>query len=305
MRLTPERSGPRGTTLVELTVVIVLLTLILAGILSIIARQQRFYRHTSATSATRSQVRQAASILPAELRGVSPSGGDIIQALDSALEFQSTIATGVVCDLGPDWLAIPPFRASGVDALRGELMPPAEGDVARVLAADDVDPRRDRWPAFEIIGLADDGAACSASPFIDSGDAGQPRLRFSLGRALPHDVKTGAPVRITRPVRYSLYRSSDRLWYLGANEWTEGRWSGIQPVSGPYADHSTGEGGIRFEYLGDAGVPLGQPVDPSRIALIRLTVRGIPAVPVAAGRAGGAPSDSAVVDVALRNRLPP
>ena len=298
MRVIPT-SGRRGTTLVELTVVIVLLGLILGGILSVITRQQRFYRHTSATSATRSQVRQAASILPAELRGVAPSAGDIIQALDSALEFQSTIASAIVCERGPDWLALVPLRDGGVGALRGELIPPAEGDLVRALAADPAEPRRDRWPAFEIIDAAHDRSVCLSSPFIHAEDAGQARLRLSLGAGLPHDVKAGAPIRITRPVRYSLYRSSDRLWYLGANEWMEGRWSGIQPVSGPYAEYGRGGAGVRFEYVDGAGETLLRPIDASRVALVRLIVRA----PPGAGRAAGSPAaDSAVVDVALRNR---
>ena len=307
MCLTTPRSAPRGTTLVELTVVIVLLGLILGGILSVVYRQQRFYRITSASSATRSQVRQAASILPAELRGVAPSAGDIIQAFDSALEFQSTIGSGVVCERGADWLALAPRRDGLVDALRGELVPPAEGDLARALVADDENPTGDRWPAFEVTGVADDPDACLTGPFVDPADAGRPRLRLSLGAALPHEVKAGTPVRITRPVRYSLYRSGDGLWYLGANEWSEDRWAGIQPVSGPYTGRGRDPRGVQFAYLDDTGGTLDEPVDASRVARIRLIVRGAAfpelATSLARGTEGGL-ADSAVVDVALRNRVP-
>ena len=46
----------------------------------------------------------------------------------------------------------------------------------------------------------------------------------------------GAPVRFTRPVRYSLYRAADGDWYLGEREWnpTTVRFNTIQPVSGPF-----------------------------------------------------------------------
>ena len=304
MRLTPGAPARAGTTLLELTVVIVLLGLILGGILSVVGRQQRFYRETSATSAARSQVRQAAAILPAELRGLAPAAGDIIQALDSALEFHSTIASGVVCERGPDWLALVPPRA-GVDALRGELLPPAAGDVARVLVPDHSEPRRDRWPAFPVTSASEEVTVCRDGPFIRPEDAGQPRLHLSLGAPLPAVVRAGAPVRITRAVRYSLYRSNDRLWYLGANEWTEGRWTGIQPVSGPYAAYRRGVGGVRFEYADDSGAVLEEPIDPSRIALIRLTVRSAAASPGAArpsSRTAMLLADSAIVEVALRNR---
>jgi type II secretory pathway pseudopilin PulG len=303
VRLTIRQPERRGTTLVELTVVVVLFGLILGGLLSVMNRQQRFYRETSLASATRSQVRQAAEILPAELRGLTPS--DIVEALDSALEFRSTIASGVVCEQGADWIAIAPLRPSGARAFRGELLPPAAGDIARVLIADPDDPARDRWLAFAINEVTDDPDPCASGPFVVPADGGQPRLRLTFDPPPAFDLPPGSPLRITRPVRYSLYRSSDRRWHLGANEMSEGRWSGIQPVSGPYAAYGAAEGGIHFEYLDEAGAALEEPVDPGRVALIRLIVRPLAGSP---GTAGGAAAfvnsaDSAIVDVALRNRF--
>ena len=290
----------RGTTVVELTVVIVLLGLILGGLLSVIDRQRRFYRETSFGSARRSQVRQAASILPAELRALGP--GDIIQALDSAIEFHSTIASGVVCESGPDWIALAPMRRAGARTFRGELTRPAAGDVAHVLAANMDDPASDLWPALTIAGASNDADACPAGPFIDREDAGQPRLRLELRAPPAFAIQAGTPVRVTRPVRYSLYRSGDRLWYLGADEWTEGRWSGIQPVSGPYAAYGRAGSGIRFSYLDASGAVLESPVEGRAVARIRLVVRALAGSSGRSDGRGAPPTDSAVVEVALRNR---
>jgi len=46
----------------------------------------------------------------------------------------------------------------------------------------------------------------------------------------------GAPVRITRPLRYEVYRASDSRWYLGVSTWSAGlsRFATVQPISGPY-----------------------------------------------------------------------
>lgn len=310
-RTRPPVSGPAvrrpGTTLVELTVVIVLLGLIVGGLLAVVQRQQRFYRGASEVAAARSQVSQAAAILPAELRGMSPAR-DAIEALDSALEFHSTIATGVVCQRGPDWVALVPLRPPGAPALRGELVPPEPGDIAHLLEPDDPNPAGDRWPIFVVAEVASDAGLCAAGPFAHPlADAGRPRLRLALGAPLPPGITPGAPVRVTRRIRYSLYRAGDRLWYLGFDEWREGKWSGVQPVSGPYAGYARGSAaGIRFEYLDAAGDALPEPVSLDRLALVRLVVRS----PPPRSRGAGAPAtsgtslDSAVVDVALRNRPP-
>lgn len=292
-----------GTTLVELTVVIVLLGLVVGGLLAVVQRQQRFHRGASGVAAARSQVTQAAAILPGELRGMSPTG-DAIEALDSALEFHSTIATGVVCERGADWVALVPLRPPGAPALRGELVPPEPGDIARILDPDDRNPDGDRWPAIAMRDVTSDAGLCAAGPYIDPvADAGRARLRLTLDAPLPPGVAPGTPLRVTRRVRYSLYRSSDRLWYLGFDEWRDGEWSGVQPVSGPYAGYARGSSaGVRFEYLDAAGDALPEPVPVERIALVRLILRSPPSGSRGGAASPGTSADSAVVAVALRNR---
>lgn len=302
----PGAAGRRpGTTLVELTVVIVLLGLIVGGLIAVVQRQQRFYRGASEVAAARSQVSQAAAMLPAELRGMSPAA-DAVEALDSAIEFHSTIATGVVCERGPDWVALVPVRPPGARALRGELVPPEAGDIARILEPDDRSPAGDRWASFPLQGATSDAGLCAAGPFVDPvADEGRPRLRLSFAGPVAAGVAPGTPLRVTRRVRYSLYRSSDRRWYLGFDERREGEWTGVQPVSGPYAGYARGAAaGLRFEYLDTAGEALPEPVSVGRIALVRIIVRSPPS---GGGVAGvhpppGRSLDSAVVDVALRNR---
>ena len=291
------RGQPRtGTTLVELTVVVVLMAFIVGGLLSIVDRQHRLYRGHSAGSAVRTQVREAAEILPGELRALSPGGGDVVNALDSLLEINSTIGSGVVCERGDSWIALVPLRPRLEPALGSELIPPEAGDAVHLLLADAADPGGDRWPAFTILETARDGGVCAGGPFISPSDAGRPRLRLHLDAPVAPGVREGVPVRITRGVRYSLYRSSDRRWYLGVNERTGARWSGIQPVSGPYAAYAPSRGGLQFEYWSADGERLASPAANASLARIALTVRG------EAVRHAGAAPESAVVQVALRNR---
>lgn len=296
MRLTARGFAHRrpGTTLVELTVVVVLLGIIVGGLLSVVGRQHRFYRENSSGIGLRGQLREAAEILPAEFRALSPPAGDVVQALDSLLEFHATIASGVVCERGEGWIALVPLRPRTEPPLGAELVAPEPGDVVHVLFVDPTDPNLDQWRAFAVTGTARDVAACPAGPFISPADAGRPRLRLDLAPAPPPALTVGTPVRITRPVRYSLYRSSDRRWYLGVNERTGGRWGGIQPVSGPYAPYASGRGGIEFRYWSRAGSELPANSELQDLSRIALTVRG--------GQSGTVSADSALVQVALRNR---
>src|SRR5439155_9594724 len=85
----------------------------------------------------------------------------------------------------------------------------------------------------------------------------------------------GMPVRITRRLRYSLYRASDGAWYLGQRDWnaTTLRFNTIQPVSGPFL--SAALGGLTFRYFDSSGVEVPSGAAQTRaIALLRITARG-------------------------------
>src|SRR4029077_12230976 len=97
--LTPRgRRGRRaGFTIIELLISMVLMSLVAAAIVQLLLRQERFYNSTTDLIQTRQQIRQAAAMLPADLRGISSVGGDIYVMSDSALEFRSVFGSSVVC----------------------------------------------------------------------------------------------------------------------------------------------------------------------------------------------------------------
>src|SRR5437870_13788722 len=86
-----------GFTLIELLISMVLMGLVSGAIAQMLLRQQRFYNSTNDLINTRQQIRQAAAMLPADLRGISSVGGDISVMSDSALEFRSVSGRSVVC----------------------------------------------------------------------------------------------------------------------------------------------------------------------------------------------------------------
>jgi hypothetical protein len=113
-------------------------------------------------------------------------------------------------------------------------------------------------------------------------------------------------MRVTRPVRYSLYRAGDGLWYVGEKDWSTSmaRFNTIQPVSGPFL--SAAAGGLTFTYLDSAGLPLVTPVvDPTAIAAIRVRLRGqtrnVSRV-LGSGASTGRRVDTSTVALLLHNR---
>ena len=115
--LTPQTdSGPlrRGFTLTELMVSLVMFGIVSGIILNMVRAQQRFYRGATEVIDVRSQLRQAAAIMPLELRSVStvstvkPAGSpyqasvlgsDITFMDDKEMRFRSTYGSGVACQV--------------------------------------------------------------------------------------------------------------------------------------------------------------------------------------------------------------
>src|SRR6266545_4499285 len=93
----PTLAGRAGFTLIELVIAMVLMSLVGGAIVKLLLRQQRFYNSTTDLIQTRQQIRQAAAMLPSDLRGISSIGGDISVMADSALEFRSVFGSSVVC----------------------------------------------------------------------------------------------------------------------------------------------------------------------------------------------------------------
>ena len=84
-----------GFTLVELLIVMVLMSFVASAIVVLLVRQQRFYGSASTVIETRQQIRQAAGILPLDLRGISSIGGDIYAVTKDSIAFRSTFGAAV------------------------------------------------------------------------------------------------------------------------------------------------------------------------------------------------------------------
>jgi len=241
--------------------------------------------------------------MPIDVRSASSVVGDVREARDTSLELRAIVASAVVCDTTGAGLVLAP-AVPGAQTYGSSVSAIAPGDTAWVLFVSD---SSETWRPYRIGSSNSLGAGgCAArGPKLDAMARAAPRIQLVLDGLAPSSA-LGAPLRVTRPLRYSLYRGTDTSWYLGQRDWnTEAlRFNAIQPVSGPFLPPAAG--GVAFHYLDSAGVELPVPVlDTRRIQVVRIELRsGTSLAPraLASRPARGPRVDSAALRILLRNR---
>jgi hypothetical protein len=273
-----------GATLVELSIALSLLGIVLGAFLLLGLRQEENHRSLAMRNRARAQLREAAAGLPQELRGLSPTGGDIARggARDSTLEFRATIVAGVVCRTSDNMVELP--RGGETWPMVAVLAAPEPGDSLWIH-----EPPADRegtpldppaleelpaggWRGRAVRAVSRSSSSCGI--FEPDGASG---TRFLLQLdADPQGVvpRLGSAFRVTRPARYSIYRSSaDGGWYLGMRDWNNslGRFDAVQPIAGPFTPPRGGGERSMFRYYDAAGeeLPSGT-TETERIARVTL-----------------------------------
>lgn len=308
VRVTGDRPG---FTIIELIVATAIATLLGGTIVMSLTRQQRFYSTAGEMLAVRSELRDAANVLVADIRGAAVATHGLPLMTDSAIEMVTTIGSSVLCaDPSGSTISLPPSSLANRNTPTSFLATPDDDDIVALYriplnASDAGSWETSRVTSFSTRSVA---SACPASSGVsDSG--GMTSRGFSVTLAEPPSaaVRKGAPARFLRRVRYSLYRSSDTKWYLGYRRCGMlplSSCDAVQPVSGPYNSYSSGAGaGLSFRYYNMAGAEVvsGTGVDVSRVDIVLrgATARGV----MLTGDGQRVFRDSAAVTVSPRNRL--
>jgi len=298
--MTKSRAARSGFSLVELIVILALSTIVMGGLTSVLVRQQRFYRGTADLIETRSQIRQAAGIIPSDLRGVSTIGGDILEISDTSMIFWATIGQGVTCVGAPGTysLSIPPLVLSNNNTLSSFTMTPNAGDTVWVYENGTTDAASDdHWTAYGITGPPTTSTLQCAS-LVAGPDLISDRYSFPLLQPLGLDVQVGNPVRFVRRTRYSLFRAADGGWYLG---YCSPACTGApQPIAGPFLPAGGGTSGVSFTFQDAAGAVT---AIPANVAQVSIVVRGrTQGIVDMGGYKNTQVGDSLRFSVAIRNR---
>ena len=88
-----------GFTLAELMLVVALLGLVVGATMTVLVRQQQFYRSAGQISGVREQLRQAIGAITTDLRGVSPLDGDFYAISDKSVEFRAVTGSAIICQI--------------------------------------------------------------------------------------------------------------------------------------------------------------------------------------------------------------
>lgn len=227
----------RGFSLVELLIVAVLGSLLLMAAYQVLITNQRAYTIQNTKMEAQQATRAAMDVLFAELREISPAGGDIVDMDDGSLEVRTMRTFGVVCDVDMSLLA-PQLTVVKV----AEFF--EDGDSVFVFADNNPDATSDDvWIDARITSI-DTTATCS----------GQDAQRMNFGGQVltftNDQVLDGAPVRNFTRFEYGLMTYGGEV-YLGRRE-NSGDWV---PLVGPLRDADTGAAGIDFDYFDVNGNP--------------------------------------------------
>lgn len=285
----------RGFTLIELLVALVLLGLISTALYRVLVNNQRMYQAQTQRIDLQQNIRAAATILPAELRELSASEGDIQVMTATQLNIRAMRWVGFTCSppaLGGGLLGVnltirggapgTPmfFGARAINTATDSVFVYYDGNQA--IRSDDF------WARGRLV------AAVAPLNCPDGGNGRQLTIALNLG-ASPNvngAITVGAPVRGFERVTYQLYQpAGDTSWYIGFQP----AGGTMQPLIGPVLSN-----GLTFQYFDSTGAVTAVP---ARVARIDITVRARTAQAIRT--TGDAPRramvDSIVTSVALRN----
>jgi prepilin-type N-terminal cleavage/methylation domain-containing protein len=280
----PAPSRRAGFTLVELVIALVLVSAVAGAIVRLLVRQQRFYTSTTDLIQTRQQIRQAAAMLPSDLRGISSVGGDIYAMSDSSLEFRSVFGSSIVCANSAGKLSTVPRTLAKGSAMTNWAALPSVGD-SLIVYNDSTSPTGSNgvWVRMQITAVtAVTGNVASGCPttsaLVQASDltTSNPSYQLTLSPAASSKIIVGAAMRFFRRVHYSIYQAADGSWYLGFYNCQTGRvpvCNTIQPLAGPFQpyDKNSTTSGVQFAYYDSTGAAMNAP---SQVARISLIVRG-------------------------------
>ncbi|MEO7997959.1 MAG: hypothetical protein ABI852_10970 [Gemmatimonadaceae bacterium] len=288
----------RGATLVELIVALPIAAVVGLVAMSLLLDTNKLARRLNSTTEIARELRQAAAVLASEIRPLSAT--DIVAWTDTSLDMQALAGSGVAC-AAPASNIIDMLPLNGTDALRTSwFATPQAGDRVYTVGTDSaMVPVDGNWQS-SVLSASSSAAAsnCVGQPLLTMSSTPGTVVRLTLASAIPMKPSVGSSVRIMRRTRYSLYKASDGLWYLGRKTFNGLVWTTIQPVSGPFDKPVLKGLLIQVRDSASNVLPPGSLTSPRSIAL---TLHGSSPWLRAPGKPGAI--DSVLMHVTLRGQM--
>lgn len=251
----------RGFTLVELIIVVVLGTLVLAAAMQVLVTNQRTYTAQTAQIQAQQSTRSAMDVLFGELREISARGGDLLSMSTHSLKVRAMRKFGVVCGVSAS--SPPVLTVTKV----GDWF--AAADSVFIFADNQTNiSSDDDWVDAYVTAVDTSSVTCGSTTAQRLSFGGQSGKFTAPGG---DSVRTGAPVR-----SFALYTYGLGTWngktYLGRLGSTGG--GGLLGASSekwvPMVGPLRATDGVEFVYLDSIG---NVTTTATEVRQIRVTVR--------------------------------
>ena len=252
----PERLDKRplstsGFTFVELSIYVVVASLILGVVVQFMINQSQAYTQEIQIMDARETVRSAAALLTWEFRGLSAAAGDLYTIKSDTVALRSSMATGIVCAKAD---SLPHY---GIDGRTGQIFTTAN-DSAMVYL-----PGLEDWVELDLTDQFD--PILSSVPFCEwgNGNSFRPDLVVEMAGDTA-GIQVGTPWTAFRRVEFGIYQDGGR-WWLGRKV---GSAASYEKLTGPLV--SQADGGLVLTYLDDTG---NTTTDPTKVSQVQIEIR--------------------------------
>ena len=246
---------PRGFTLVELLIGLLLLGIISVGIYRVLVKNQQLYQTQAQKVDVGQNLRAASAILPAELREIDAADSDIVGMGSDSIRVRAFRVFGISCGapvLGGGLIGL---TLNVRQALTYGVRNFQTGDSIMIFVDGDSTKQTDDAWAPGVITAGPAASTCASD--LKPSYLMTVSLRSNGWVNTVGAILKGAPVRAFETVTYRNTQASDGNYYLSYRNS-----SGLTPLVGPLTS-----GGLAFAYYGSNGATTAIPTAVTRIRI--------------------------------------